>query len=81
MRASASSSSCFVCVVRNNACMQRAPKQLCLCCAAAVSLISEDLRAGLDEHAERTFRVALTLALTAGLVVMAGMEVRGGAGA
>ena len=80
MRASASTSSSCVCV-RNNACMQRAPKQLCLCCAAAVSLISEDLRAGLDEHAERTFRVALTLALTAGLVVMAGMEVRGGAGA
>jgi len=41
------------------------------------SLISEDLRKGLVDRAEHTFQLALTLAVSCGVVVMILMEVRG----
>jgi hypothetical protein len=40
------------------------------------SLISEDLRRGLVDRAEHTFQLALTLAVSCGVVVMVIMEVR-----
>jgi hypothetical protein len=39
-------------------------------------LISEDLRKGLIDRAEHTFQLALTLAVSCGVIVMLLMEVR-----
>jgi hypothetical protein len=45
-------------------------------CVCVHSLISEDLRRGLVDRAEHTFQLALTLAVSCGVVVMVLMEVR-----
>jgi hypothetical protein len=58
-------------------------KYVCLCVCLSCSLISDDLRKGLVDRAEHTFQLALTLALSCGVVVMVLMEVcvwRGGGG-
>lgn len=41
----------------------------------ACSLISDDLRKGLVDRAEHTYQLALTLAVSCGVVVMLLMEV------
>lgn len=48
----------------------------CHVCPCVHSLISEDLRRGLVDRAEHTFQLALTLAVSCGVVVMVLMEVR-----
>jgi len=49
---------------------------LFLLLAVKCSLISDDLRKGLMDQAEHTFRIALTVAVLAGCVMMLLMEVR-----
>lgn len=51
---------------------------LLLLLANDCSLISDDLRKGLMDRAEHTFRIALTLAVLAGFVMMLFMEVSQG---
>lgn len=47
----------------------------CRCCVVCCSLISDDLRKGLIDRAEHTFQLALTLAVSCGVIVMVLMEV------
>lgn len=46
-----------------------------LACCLCRSLISDDLRKGLIDKAEHTFQLALTLAVSCGMVIMLLMEV------
>jgi hypothetical protein len=61
-----------------NTCCVLRPLPVCSSCCCCCSLISESLRAGQLQQAERTLGCALTLAVGSGLAVWGVLEVRRG---